>query len=302
MVSMRSIIHMFDPMQHVSPFDVNMAVDAGFDVVVPYSNVKLEEVHGLIQDAIFSRSPKSARYTAAFIGGRDIHLAMRILAQAEEALVPPFEISIMVDPSGSFTTAAALVACVEKVLKEKHQMALSDCRAVVLGGTGTVGIATGVIASLAGADTTLVHHKSIERAQELADEYNKLCGATMRGSFGASDADKVYLVDNADIVFCTAKAGVEILDDRVIGSVKTLKVAADVNAVEPYGIRDIGLKDFGEPLKHAKGANDAVGIGALAIGEAKSKVQNALLKSLLDQDKAVSLDFRTAFEKARELV
>ena len=118
----RSVIHMLDPMPHTSPFDINMAVDAGFDMVIPYSNVALDEIHGLIQDAIFSRGPKGARHTAAFIGGRDIHLAMQMLAAAKDAMVPPFDISVMVDPSGSFTTAAALVACVEKVLKQKHKM------------------------------------------------------------------------------------------------------------------------------------------------------------------------------------
>ena len=301
-MSRRSVIHMFDPMPHASPFDINMAVDAGFDMVFQHSNVKLDEINALFQDAIFSRGPKGARHTAAFIGGRDIHLAMQMLEAAKNAMVLPFDISIMVDPSGSFTTAAALVACVEKVLKEKHEMALSDCRAVVLGGTGTVGIATGVIASLAGAETTLVHHNSIERAQELADEYNKLCDTCMRGAFGASDADKAYLIGDAEIVFCTAKAGVEILDDRVMAATEKLKVAGDVNAVPPMGIRDIGLKDFGEPLKHAVAAKGAVGIGALAVGEAKSRLQHTLLKLLLDPDKAVVLDFRVAFEKARELV
>ena len=296
----RSIIHMFDPLPQPSPFDVNMAVDAGFDVVVPYANVGLDDVHGLIQDAIFSRGPKGAKHTAAFIGGRDIHLAMRMLSIARDAMQPPFEISIMVDPSGSFTTAAALVGCVEKVLREKHGMALSDCRAVVLGGTGTVGIATGVIASLAGAETTLVHHKSIERAQELATEYNNLCGTTMRGTFGASDADKAYLLANAEIVFCTAKAGVEIVDDRVLASSDTLRVAGDVNAVPPLGIRDIGIKDFGEPLRHS--ASGALGIGALAVGEAKSRLQHALLKSLLDEDQPVYVDFRAAFERARTVI
>ncbi|HHA19322.1 MAG TPA: methylenetetrahydromethanopterin dehydrogenase, partial [Methylophaga sp.] len=43
----RPIFHMLNPMKHNSPFDINMAVDAGYDVVIPYENVKLEEVAGL---------------------------------------------------------------------------------------------------------------------------------------------------------------------------------------------------------------------------------------------------------------
>lgn len=49
----RSILHMFDPMLNNSPFDINMALDNNFDVLMPYSNVKLDSVHALTQDAIF---------------------------------------------------------------------------------------------------------------------------------------------------------------------------------------------------------------------------------------------------------
>ena len=62
----RSILYMISPLAHVSPFDVNMAVDAGFDVVVPYTAVKLEEVRGLVQDAMFSRSPGDGARTSIF--------------------------------------------------------------------------------------------------------------------------------------------------------------------------------------------------------------------------------------------
>ncbi|WP_276321959.1 NAD(P)-dependent methylenetetrahydromethanopterin dehydrogenase [Nitrosococcus wardiae] len=167
----RSIIHMLDPMPHVSPFDINMAVDTGFEVIVPYPHVKLEEINGLVQDTIFSRGPGGVKRTAIFLGGRDIGLALEMLEAAKNAMVPPFEVSILTDPSGAFTTAAALVACVEKELKAKHETELKGCRAVVFGGTGPMGIATGIIAALAGADTHLVDHLSIDTALEKANEY-----------------------------------------------------------------------------------------------------------------------------------
>jgi len=52
---------MIDPMPNASPFDINMAVDAGYDVVLPYSNVELWQVNGLVQDAIFSREPEGVK-------------------------------------------------------------------------------------------------------------------------------------------------------------------------------------------------------------------------------------------------
>ncbi|MGA9488325.1 MAG: methylene-tetrahydromethanopterin dehydrogenase N-terminal domain-containing protein, partial [Methylocella sp.] len=60
----KNILHMLSPLRHMSPFDVNMSLDAGYDAVVPYIDVKLEEVMPLVQDAMFSRSPRDAVHTA----------------------------------------------------------------------------------------------------------------------------------------------------------------------------------------------------------------------------------------------
>ena len=298
----QSVIHMIDTMENTSPFDIHMAVDAGFDVVVPYSNVKLEQINSIVQDAIFSRGPKGVKSTNIFIGGNDIHVAMDMLKACKNAMMPPFEISVLVDPKGAFTTAAALVACVEKELKDKHGTELKNCRAIVFGGTGPVGIATGVIVSLAGANTTIVSHLSIEEAQSIASQYNNLFNSSMYATYGCSDADRAYLLSNADIAFCTAKAGVEILNDRVLGDAQVLKVVGDTNAIPPLGIRGLKVNDLGVPLKHATGSDGAVGIGALAIGNIKYQLQAALLNLMLESDKPVYLDFVAAFEKARELV
>ncbi len=298
----RSIIHMFDPMPHNSPFDLNMAADAGFDVLLPYSNVKLEEVNGLVQDAIFSRGPTGVKRTGIFIGGRDIRSAMDMLAAAKNAMVPPFVVSVFADPSGAFTTAAALVASVEKQLREKHGLELKDRRAVVFGGTGPVGLATGVIASLAGAHTTIVDHLSIDVALQKVDEYNRLCGSTLHGTHASSDADKARLISHADLVFCTAKAGVEVLNADVLADGLQLKVVGDVNAVPPLGVEGIKRLDNGVPLKFAANSPNAVGIGALAVGNVKYRLQNRLLGLMLETEQPVYLDFRDAFQNARELV
>jgi len=298
----RSIIHMLDPSPHTSPFDINMAVDADFDVVMPYNNVKLEQINALVQDAIFSRGPAGVKLTGIFIGGRDIGLAMAMLEAAKAAMVPPFEVSVLADPSGAYTTAAALVACVEKELKSKHETDLRGCRAIVFGGTGPVGIATGVIASLAGADVSLVDHLSIDTALEVANEYNKLCEANLCGTYASSDADKARLVSNADIVFCTAKAGIQVLNASVLGDAKELKVAGDVNAVPPLGIEGIKRHDFGVPLEHATTSENAVGIGALAVGDVKYNLQHVLLDAIFESEDPIFMDFRDAFKEARKLV
>lgn len=298
----RSILHMLDPMPNNSPFDVNMALDAGFDVLMPYANVKLDNVHGLTQDAIFSRGPSGVKKTGIFIGGRDIGLAIDMLKSAQQAMFPPFEVSVFADPSGAFTTAAALVACVERELQQKHGKALKDCKALVFGGTGPVGIATGVIASLAGTDTTLVDHLSVDTANDAAKEYNRRFKANLHGAVAGSDEEKAALIADVDIIFCTAKAGIQVLNAAVLGQAKQLKVAGDVNAVPPMGIEGIKTKDFGQPLIHATQAEGAVGVGSLAVGDIKYKLQNVMLRSMLETDNPLFLDFREAFSQAQKLV
>jgi methylene-tetrahydromethanopterin dehydrogenase len=298
----RSVLHMLDPMPHVSPFDINMAVDAGFDQIFPYDNVQPDQVNGLVQDAIFSRGPAGVKRTGIFIGGRDIGIALSMLETAQKAMVPPFVISVLADPSGAFTTAAALVACVEKQLKIRHGDELKGAQTVVFGGTGPVGIATGVITSLAGANVTIVDPFNIDTALDKAKEYNARCGSSLVGTYASSDADKARLLAQADIVFCTAKAGVQVLNASVLSDAMQLKVAGDVNAVPPLGIEGIKRMHNGEPLIHAVNSPSAVGIGALAVGDIKYKLQNALLASLLTTETPLYLDFREAFDQARSLV
>src|SRR5450759_3773469 len=85
----KHILHMLTPLKHMSPFDVNMALDAGYDAVVPYTQVTLSEVQGLVQDAMFSRPPKTGTKTAVFFAGKQAIPALDMLEAARKALVPP---------------------------------------------------------------------------------------------------------------------------------------------------------------------------------------------------------------------
>src|SRR5262245_66686890 len=100
-VAEKHVLHMLTPLRHMSPFDVNMALDAGFDAAIPYINVTLAEVAGLVQDAIFSRPPKTGVKTGIFFGGKQAILALDMLETARKALVPPVGISFCAYPAGS---------------------------------------------------------------------------------------------------------------------------------------------------------------------------------------------------------
>src|SRR4051794_31788787 len=189
----KNILHMVTPLKHMSPFDVNMAADAGYDVVFPYVDVKLDEITGLVQDAIFSRPPKVGARTAMFIGGKNASLALDMLTKAKKALVPPFGISFFADPSGSFTTAAAMVACVEKTLKEKKNRELKGLKIAVFGATGVVGFSSAVIAALEGANVTLVGYDGIKRVSDAAQEIKSRFGAGVQAADGSDDAKKAAI-------------------------------------------------------------------------------------------------------------
>ena len=293
------VLHVFTPAKHVSPFDVNMAYDAGWTAVAPYHGVELDDVATLVQDAIFSRGPKGVKRTGIFIGGRNMQLAMDMLEYAREAMVPPFEVSVFADPSGAFTTAAGMVAAVEHRLRTAHRRELAGQRVVVLGGTGPVGSAAAVLAARAGAKVVIMG-----RQKDKADRVAALCshsfGAELTGIKGDVNEHKAGQLQQADVVLNTAKAGVQVLTDAEITAAPQLKVAADVNAVPPAGIAGVGLQDDGAPI--AASRSGAVGIGALAVGNLKYQTQNHLLQAMRTAETPLYLHFEQAFEFARTFV
>lgn len=293
------ILHLLTTAKNLSPFDVNMAVDAGWVSAVPYINVEPSEVSGLVQDVIFSRSPKGLKKTGIFIGGRDTKQAMDMLKIAKHSMVPPFEVSVFSDPSGAFTTAAGMVAAVEKELDEKFNTTLKGKNLLALGGTGPVGQVAAVLAAQAGANVRIIG-RQLEKAQRIAELCNDEFGEGKISIDAGADADKAEYIKTADIVFATGAAGIELLNSEMIASATQLKVAADVNAVPPSGIAGLDAFDNGKEIATSK--SGAVGVGALAIGNIKYQAQNRLLKKMIDNEEPVYLHFEHAFEVAREFI
>jgi methylene-tetrahydromethanopterin dehydrogenase len=290
------ILHMFTPGRQMSPFDINMAADAGYQIIVPYCEVGLDSIGGLTQDTIFSRGPKGVARTGIFIGGRDATLAADMLERSKSAMVKPFVVSLMADPSGSYTTAAAMVASVEAALKRTRNESLEGQRVVILGGTGPVGRIAGVIAAQAGAQVQLSSRNGIDVAEEAAREVGQRFGVTLHGVSGGDPAAVRTSIAEADVVLACAAAGVQVVKPEHLSSAQRLKVAADVNAVPPEGIAGVGVMDDAKPLA----GTQAVGIGALAIGNVKYQTQHRLLLLMRDAEKPVMLSFAEAFTVARD--
>ncbi|HET6468898.1 MAG TPA: NAD(P)-dependent methylenetetrahydromethanopterin dehydrogenase [Geminicoccaceae bacterium] len=289
------ILHFISPLKNVSPFDVNMAVDAGFDVVAPYSDVDLKEVAGLVQDAIFSRAPEDGKRTAILIGGRDPMLALDMLEAARNAMVPPwFEISVLADPSGAFTTAAGMIAVAEKRLQAAGRE-LAGSRVAVFGATGPVGAIAGLIAAQAGAKVTLVGYDGLQRVTARAEAFGERFGVALQPADGSDEAKKAAVVEGAEVILAAGRAGVQILSAAQLARAKDLKVALDVNAVPPAGLEGVGAFDDGKQIDGTGG----VGVGALAVGNVKFKTEHELLAAMRDPEKPSYSAFAEAFAVAR---
>ena len=225
------ILHMFTPGRQMSPFDINMAADAGYQIIVPYAEAGLDAVTGLTQDTIFSRGPKGVARTGIFIGGRDALLAADMLERAKSAMVKPFVESLMADPSGAYTTAAAMVACVEAALQRTYASGLAGRRVVVFGGTGPVGRIAAVLAASAGAQVQISSRSGIDAAQQAASETGQRFGVTLQGVSGRDGVAVRASLAAADVVLGCAAAGVQVLSADDLAAAPRLLVAADLNAM-----------------------------------------------------------------------
>jgi methylene-tetrahydromethanopterin dehydrogenase len=290
------ILHFITPAKNASPFDANMAYDAGYEAVVPYTSVQPSEVMGLVQDAIFSRGPRGVWRTGIFIGGRDIDMAMDMLATAKKSMVPPFEVSVFADPSGAFTTSASMMALVERELKRNHGGDLHGRKVSIFGATGPVGGCAAVIAAKHGAKVELVAHRSLADVEAKAASYNARYHTDIGCVDGSTPELKKAVLQNTDVALCCAAAGVRVIELAQMQGSAMLKVVADVNAVPPSGAEGVGVMADGEPIE----GTNAVGLGALAIGNVKYQVQNLLFKKMLEGQSHVYLDFLSAFELARK--
>ena len=292
-----SILHLITATKNASPFDVNMAYDAGFDKIMPYTNIALGEVVALTQDAMFSRSPSGIKREALFFGGRDIHVALEMQKAAVLSMFTPFEISTMSDPSGAFTTAASMIAKINAHLQQSNQ-SLAQQTIAIFGASGTVGTTSAIIAAAQGATVQLVAHKNTAETIAYADILHEKYGFKMLVVDGINDAAKINILNSATVAICAAIAGVRVLESTHFAQSKTLKLIADVNAVAPSGAAGVDVMSDGAMIADTQIA----GFGALMIGQLKYKTQQKLLQNMLTSDAPVHLDFNNAFEVARDML
>ncbi len=288
------ILFFLEADEHASPFDICVAYDAGFDVVVPYSGVSLNQIQDLVQDAIFSRGTKGVKHLCFFVGGRQVSVARQMADRIQKAMVKPFETAVIIDPHGAFSTAAAMVAKAEDALRKLNQGSLKSNIALILAGTGPVGESVAHLLSKSGALTVLTS-RNIERAKEVANRAS-IEGNKVERVQSTSPEDIHELLEDANLIFAVGAPGIQLVSLEQLQSVLGTKILLDVNAVPPSGIESLTpIDDLRELIP------ENYGIGALTIGDLKLKVQRQMLQEARKNAQGI-YDDETALDIARNIL
>jgi len=295
------ICYFFDTDDNASPFDINMAYDAGFDIVVPISRMTADQVPKLVQDAIFSRKPKAP--TTFFIGGSDVKEGEKIAKKVIESLVPPFGCPVIIDPRGSHTTASAVVAKTLYDAKNIHKIDDLKGEKVVIYGAGPVARIAAILAAKEGLNIFLVEtwDKSSEAfIKNLAKEVTEEAGenaSEIIGIFAPEIEQRYNVAKDAFIIWSLAAAGVEILPRDLMEKLEGKKIVVDINLVPPYGIEGIRPKHDNKEIYPG-----IFGIGALALGRLKVNSEGEILKEATKTKGTKVFDYKYAFEVAKNLL
>jgi methylene-tetrahydromethanopterin dehydrogenase len=212
-------------------------------------------------------------------------------------MVPPFEISVFPDPAGSFTTAASMVACTEKTLKDKFNTDFKNKNIIIYGGKGIVGGISAIMCAKEGSKCTIVGYDGIANVEKKANEYKSRFNVEILPGDGSSDDLNSSYLPNADIIFCAARAGTQVISKDQLLLAKNAKILADVNAVPPAGLEGVNLKD--DDYEHECGA---LSIGPLTSGDIKVKTQYRMFEKMCSTEKPLYLNFTEALTTAREIL
>ena len=294
----KKVIIFLDTDKHASPFDILIAIDLFPEAqILHYSDVTIRDAKRIIQDAMFPRGPGGAKHTKIFIGGQDVEKALGILEVAKKSLFPPFELSVIIDPRGAYTTASAAVAKTLKLFKEKGFGDFKGKNVTILAGTGPVGQVAARLYAMEGGNVVLTSRK-LQRATAVASKINTELGTTKVCGAQAAAPDEIgEAIKKADVILAAGAAGIQLLPLNILRDYgKQCKVLGDINAVPPLGIE--GLKST---HKHKEFLPGKFGIGALAIGPLKIQIEGEMFKQAVESPNGI-VDYKVAYEIAKKLV
>lgn len=270
----RSILIQLDSDPHPSVFDRVVAVDAGVDELFSYGGVTPEHVRGLVHGAIFTRGPKHLKRTALFIGGSDVATGERLLQEVQKHFIPQFglRVSVLLDPNGANTTAAAAVR------SAVYHLDPTTTQALVLAGTGPVGQRVSRLLAGLGA-AVRVGSRQRARAEKVCEGIRaRFHGARVEPATIGSPDELRQALSGQTLVISAGAEGVQLLPKAARAAGPTLKVAIDLNAVPPLGIEGVEVADQGQ-------SSDGVTCyGAIGVGALKMRIHKAAIARLFESN------------------
>jgi hypothetical protein len=284
---MKKLLFLLDTDPFTSVFDTVVAYDGGADRVAGYAGVTPDTVGPLVDGTIFTRGGKDKQNTAIFVGGGDMTKGEALFAAVQKKFFGPFRVSAMLDSNGSNTTAAAGVALLAKAKKLKGK------KAVVLAGTGPVGMRAAAFFGQEGAEVSLTS-RSQQRADNAAKAVETRFGVTVKPIEAVDDAARAKAVKDADIVFAAGAIGVQLLQTAGWQGNPNIELLADVNAQPPLGIEGVEATDKG------KERSGKLTFGALGIGGLKLKLHRGCIGKLFESSDGV-LDAEAIYALAKEM-
>lgn len=250
-----------------SSFDALAAIDSGVEHLLQYGAVTAETAVKLVHGAMFTRGPDDLASTAIFIGGSDLRAGEAVLEAVNRTLFDPLRVSVVLDSSGSNSTAAAAV------LSAAKHVDLQGCNAVVMGASGAVGSRVCHLLAIRGANVAAGSREKNRAVAAAADINSRLPNSASEvTTFDYSEASITAPLAAAELLIACGAAGVQLLSAEQLASASALKVAIDLNAVAPQGVPGISVGDKGT---ERDGRRD---YGALGVGGLKMKIHKAVIR------------------------
>lgn len=284
---MKKLLFQLDTDPYPSAFDTVVAYDGGADHVTGYGNVTPQNVGPLVDGTIFTRAPKEKKYTAIFVGGSNMAAGQELMQAVKKKFFANFRVSIMLDSNGSNTTAAAGVAMLTR------SGSVAGKRAVVLAGTGPVGLRAAALLAKEGATVALTSRRR-ERAENASRQIKERFSVSVSPIEAADNAARGAALQGAHIVFAAGAAGAQLLEESHWQNISSIELMADANAQPPLGIAGVDMMDKAAN-RHGKTTYGAIGFGGL-----KLQVHRACIGKLFESDNQV-LDAEEIYAIAKSM-
>ena len=224
---------------------------------------------------MFTRGPADLHQTAVFVGGADVAAGEALVEAATNCFFGPMRVSVMMDSNGSNTTAAAAV------LAAARHIDLKGASALVLAGTGPVGLRAGRLLAGQGASVKL-GSRTLERAQRAAERIESgISEANVQGVVTSNEEETLLAAQDVDVIIAAGAAGIQLISEAAWASCDNLKVIIDLNAVPPVGVEGVGVTD------KAVDAHGKITYGAIGVGGTKMKIHKAAIARLFESNDQV---------------